>query len=329
MTGGWKRRPLGSLIALLPLGGCSGWQSALDVHSAEAEHLAQLIWFIVGACALIWVAVVVVLALALRRGGKRDSDERGLRVAVTAAVTATALIVAGFTLLSFFASRQLPPASDVLRIEVRGLQWWWEVRYPPAGGASGFVTANEIHVPVGRPVLIELTSADVIHSFWVPSLAGKLDMIPGRVNELRFAALRPGIYRGQCAEFCGVQHAHMGLVVIAEEEGEFAAWRAAQTGDAPAPANPEAARGREVFLATPCAACHTVRGTPAVGRLGPDLTHLASRRTIAAGLLETTRGALAAWIADPQTLKPGNNMPRVTLKPDELRALSAYLAGLK
>ncbi len=163
----------------------------------------------------------------------------------------------------------------------------------------------------------------------MPSLAGKLDMIPGRVNELRFAAPAPGIYRGQCAEFCGVQHAHMGLVVIAEEEGEFAAWRAAQTGDAPAPADPEAARGREVFLATPCAACHTVRGTPAVGRLGPDLTHLASRRTIAAGLLETTRGTLAAWIADPQTLKPGNNMPRVTLKPDELRALSAYLAGLK
>ena len=145
MTGGWKRRALGLLIALLPLGGCSGWQSALDVHSAEAERLAQLIWFIVGVCALIWVAVVVVLALALRRGGQRDSDERGLRVAVTAAVTATALIVAGFTLLSFFASRQLPPASDVLRIEVRGLQWWWEVRYPPGGGASGFVLSL-IHI---------------------------------------------------------------------------------------------------------------------------------------------------------------------------------------
>ncbi len=323
------RSAAAAVIAVAALGaGCSGWQSALDPHGAEAEGLRHLIWFIGGVCAVVWLLVVGVLAAALLRRRRKPAGERAMGRVVGAAAVLTAAIVALFTIVSFMASRQAPPGDDVVRIELRGFQWWWEVTYPEAGGAPAFVTANEIRIPVGRPVLISLTSADVIHSFWVPSLAGKLDLIPGRTNELRLTAKRPGIYRGQCAEFCGIQHAHMALFVVAETPEAFAAWRRTQAEPAALPSDPEARRGLEVLLRTPCAACHTVRGTPANGRLGPDLTHVGSRRSIGAGLLETTRGAFAAWIADPQTLKPGNNMPRVTLSPEELRALSAYLAGL-
>jgi cytochrome c oxidase subunit 2 len=182
---------------------------------------------------------------------------------------------------------------------------------------------------VGRNVRLELESADVIHSFWVPSLAGKQDLVPGRHNGLTIRAERPGVYRGQCAEFCGLQHAHMALLVIAEEPADFANWLAAQSRQASIPAEAEAAAGQQLFLSRPCASCHAIRGTSAAGTAGPDLTHVGSRRTIGAGLFETTRGSLAAWIADPQTLKPGNNMPMVPLSGDELRAISAYMASLR
>jgi cytochrome c oxidase subunit 2 len=163
----------------------------------------------------------------------------------------------------------------------------------------------------------------------VPSLAGKQDLIPGRDNAITFTALRPGVYRGQCAEFCGLQHARMAMVVIAETPQDFAAWRRAQSNAAASPGDAEQQLGQDVFVNKAFGACHTVRGTAAKGTLGPDLTHVASRRTIAAGVFETTRGSLAAWIADPQTIKPGNNMPMVPLNPDELNAVSAYLANLK
>lgn len=328
-----RRSPLLRLATAaltLSCGGCDGWQSALDQHGAEAVRLGQLIWFIVGVCTLVWFLVVAVLAIALLRRGQTHTSNRALTFSVGAASVATALIIAVFTLVSFLASRGDPQAREnALTIQVRGFQWWWEITYPADGAAGAFVTANEIHVPVGRSIRIELSSADVIHSFWAPSLAGKLDLIPGRHNELIFTVLRPGVYRGQCAEFCGLQHAHMSFFVIAEPAEAFAAWRRNQSTGQQPPSDPEEQEGQRVFLATPCAACHTVRGTPAQGKLGPDLTHVGSRRYIGAGLLETTRGSLAAWIADPQTLKPGNNMPRVTLGASELRAVSAYLAGLK
>ena len=258
------------------------------------------------------------------------SSEHRSTVAVSVAVGATVVIITALTALSFFTTRGLTAANpDAPVVRLRGYQWWWEATYTDARPDRVFTVANEIHVPVGQPVRVLLEGPDVIHSFWVPSLAGKQDLIPGRNNEITITAERAGLYRGQCAEFCGLQHAHMAFLVVAEAPADFAAWQDAQRKPAAEPANDEAAAGRRVFLAKPCAACHTVEGTPAAGTLGPDLTHVGSRRTIAAGLLPTTRGSLAAWIADPQTIKPGNNMPMVPLTSDELRAVSAYLASLK
>jgi cytochrome c oxidase subunit 2 len=232
------------------------------------------------------------------------------------------------TVASYLVTRPLSAAAEApLVVQLRGLQWWWQATYTADGEAPAFVTANELHLPLGRPVRLELSAEDVIHSFWVPSLAGKQDMIPGRDNVLHLTATASGVYRAQCAEFCGLQHAHMALLVVVEPPEEFASWRAAQA--APAMGEALEAEGRRVFEQRPCGACHTVRGTTAAGRTGPDLTHIASRGTLAAGLLPMTPGALAAWIADPQTLKPGNNMPLVPLSADELQALTAWLASLR
>jgi cytochrome c oxidase subunit 2 len=314
-----------AFAAFFGCAGCTGWQSALDPQSPQAHSLSQLIWLILIVSALVWTLVMVALFASLRRR-RGMSTERRLTIAVSSAVGVTVVVIAALTLLSFFATRSLTAAtSDVLTIEVRGHQWWWEVTYRE----PGFKTANEIRVPVGRPVRVLLSSADVIHSFWVPNLAGKQDLIPGRDNSLDFTAHRAGTYRGQCAEFCGVQHAHMAFTVIALESAAFDAWRDAQAQPAAAPTNPEEEAGRQVLLTRNCASCHTVRGTPAVGITAPDLTHVASRLTIGAGLFETTRGSVAAWIADPQNLKPGNNMPMVELGADELRAISAYMMSLR
>jgi cytochrome c oxidase subunit 2 len=324
--------------ALLTLGGCTGWQSALDVHGAAAINLKQLIILIVAICSVVWALVMIALIFALWRKPRRrepapSSDaatEHRLTITVVAAVIATVLIIGAFTILSFFVTRTLNVAgNDDLTIKVRGLQWWWGVEYFGSKSDQRFETANEIHIPVGKNVRLQLEGGDVIHSFWVPSLAGKQDLIPGRPNELIIRAERAGVYRGQCAEFCGLQHAHMALFVIAEEPSAFEQWAALQRANAAPSSGPESEAGQQAFLTKQCAACHTIRGTPASGTTGPDLTHVGGRKYIAAGLLETTRGSLAAWIADPQTLKPGNNMPMVPLNADELRSISAYLTGLK
>jgi cytochrome c oxidase subunit II len=325
-------------VAALMLGGCGGWQSALDVHGESAMTLKQLIVLIVAVCSIVWALVMVALIFALARKRPRreppveinPATERRMTVTVSAAVAATVMIITAFTVLSFFTTRALSVAgADDLTIKVRGLQWWWGVEYFGDAPDQRFETANEIHIPVGRKVRLQLEGLDVIHSFWVPSLAGKQDLIPGRPNELTLRAERPGVYRGQCAEFCGLQHAHMSFFVIAEEQGAFDQWARLQRQGAVAASDAEANAGREAFMSRQCAACHTVRGTSAGGKTGPDLTHVGGRTTIAAGLLPTTRGSLAAWIADPQTLKPGNNMPLVPLSPEELRAISAWLASLK
>jgi len=327
-----------ALTGLLLLAGCSGWQSVMDARGTSAISLKQLIITIVVVCCAVWMLVMIALILALwrRRPARQrpmeiDADgERRMSIAVTVAVAATVVVIGALTMDSFFATRALSRASsDDIIIRIRGLQWWWSAGYFAADPARTFETANEIHIPVGRNVRFQLEGDDVIHSFWVPSLAGKQDLIPGRPNELVIRAERAGVYRGQCAEFCGLQHAHMAFLVIAEDEADFDNWVSAQRGPAVQTSDDEAAAGRAAFLAKPCAACHTVRGTAAAGTNGPDLTHVASRRYIAAGEFETTRGTLAAWIADPQTLKPGSNMPAVALTPDELRSISAYLAGLK
>jgi cytochrome c oxidase subunit 2 len=317
------------------LTGCGGDQSVLDARGQSAVHLKHLIIWIVALCSVIWAAVIVALIWALFR--HRDEEhrsnattERRMTSVVAASVGLTVIIIAGFTVASFLTTRALGEAeADDLTIKVSGEQWWWRVTYLKTGAGASFETANEIHIPVGRAVRLQLEAADVIHSFWVPSLAGKQDLIPGRSNELTIRANRAGVYRGQCAEFCGLQHSHMAIRVVAEPVANFDRWAEAQGQTAASPSDPEAEAGKAVFSAKPCAACHTVRGTDAVGTAGPDLTHIASRGMIAAGLYETTRGSLAAWIADPQTLKPGNNMPMVPLSSDELRQVSAYLASLK
>jgi cytochrome c oxidase subunit 2 len=238
--------------------------------------------------------------------------------------------VLALTALSYAGQRRLfAVEEEAVTIRVTGQQWWWQLTYEDPDASRTFTTANEIHVPVGKPVKVKLNAADVIHSFWVPSLMGKQDLIPGRENDIRFVAERPGVYRGQCAEFCGLQHAHMGFLVVAEPQADFDRWRDEQIKAAEPPGDSERRTGLEAFLSKPCVMCHTVRGTPAGGRTGPDLTHVGGRRTLAAATLPMSRGNLAAWIVDPHGIKPGVNMPLIKLDPDELNSIAAYLEGLR
>jgi cytochrome c oxidase subunit 2 len=336
------KRPLAALfgtVCVLSLQGCAGWQSALDPKGPAASELAWLFWFFTGLCAVVWVLVMiaVVAPLAMRRPVRPDplvlnpgAEHRRTRVVLTA-VAITGVILVGLTLTSFFAMRALAAVgSDATRtIRVTGHQWWWEVRYEDAQPNRILTTANEIHIPAGEPVRIVLTSTDVIHSFWVPSLHGKIDLIPGYHNVIELKADKPGIYRGQCAEFCGQQHANMSTLIVADPPPVFEAWLNDQLRSAAAPASAEAKAGAQVFLNRACVMCHRIGGTAAGGTVAPDLTHIASRHTIAAGTLTMSRGNLAAWIADPQGIKPGVHMPVVDLDGNELNAIVAYLEELK
>jgi cytochrome c oxidase subunit 2 len=300
----------------------TGLQSALSPAGPEGEAVAEMVWVLAaGAAAVLLVVVSLAVAAVF---GRRRIGARGERMLLVGGgivfplVTLTALLV--YSLVRGEAMRA-PLEPGALRIEVIGEQWWWRARYFDAQGALQVETANEIRIPAGRPVVLELKSADVIHSFWVPALAGKLDMIPGRTNRLRLLASQTGEFRGQCAEYCGGPHALMAFFVVAEEEASFQAWLEQQQ----APAR----QSHSVFVER-CGACHTVRGTPAAGNLGPDLTHVASRRTIGAALLPRNEGTLAAWIASSQHLKPGNLMPSfATLEASELRELAQYLGTLE
>lgn len=309
-------------------------QSALHPAGPDAEAIAQLTWVLVGGAALAFVLVMVLCALALR--GARPVRERvwlyGLGVALPLVVLVALLAFSGWRSLQL----SWPSSQHALKIAVVGRMWWWEVRYARAGGGEDVVLANELRVPVGTEVYLGLSSADVIHSFWVPALAGKVDMVPGRVHGLTLRADRPGVYRAQCAEFCGEQHARMALHVVALQPAEFDAWLAAQARPAGAiAAGSLAAAGARVFAEQRCAACHTVRTAPGgvvaqEGSLGPDLTHVGSRLYIGAGTLKTEKGALAAWVADPHVFKPGVRMPAsADLRPEDLQALAAYLEALK
>jgi cytochrome c oxidase subunit 2 len=221
---------------------------------------------------------------------------------------------------------QAPAASATrLTIQVTGHEWWWEVRYP----GTKAVTANEIHIPVRTPVRVEARTADVIHSFWVPELNRKIDTIPGQTNTVELYAEKAGRYRGACAEFCGVQHTHMDMYVFAESPAAFQRWLAHQAEPAAAPAAADASRGEQVFTGSSCASCHAIRGTTAAGYVGPDLTHLTTRTTLGALTVPNTRRSLSSWITGSQHLKPGNQMPDIQFSPQQLRALVAYLAGLR
>jgi cytochrome c oxidase subunit 2 len=322
---------------------CSGFQSALDPKGPKAAAISHLNWFLVITASVVYVIVIGALFLGLRRATTRpiafardDSDEpvrERTRVRwVASAAAVTALILLLFLFVDVSAARSLSQVGGLrpLRIDVVGHQWWWEVKYPDEVNPQNIVeTANEIHVPVGRPVFIKMTSSDVIHSFWAPNLDGKKDLIPGHETRTWFRADTAGVYRGQCAEFCGHQHAKMAFFIVAEPRANFESWLTSQQSPASSPSDSLAQAGERVFLGGTCAMCHSISGTGAGSHYGPDLTHLASRRTIAAGSLPNTVGNLAGWILDPQSIKPGAKMPPNQLDPQALQALLAYLGTLK
>jgi cytochrome c oxidase subunit 2 len=306
--------------------------SILEPRSQAAGRVEGLWW------AMFWISAVVVavvagfLAVAVlrRRADHGPVDRRPVRwgepfVAI-AGLGVSGVVLGGTFIVSLGVLHVLSeaPAKPSLSIGVEGRNWWWQLSYP-----DGIVTANEIHIPAGRPVEMVLSTFDVIHSFWVPQLQVKKDTIPGLDNRLWLVADKPGRYRGQCAEYCGLQHAHMEFDVVAMRPGEFKAWLAREARPAAEPQTPAAGRGRDIFLSSSCAGCHRIRGTSADGRLGPDLTHLASRATIGAGLMTLTPANLADFVSDPQDDKPGVTMPPTEITPDQLGDLVEYLMQLK
>jgi cytochrome c oxidase subunit 2 len=310
---------------------CAGEQAVLAPRGPQAAALAQLSWVLFTGGAAILTLVVLLTAWAALGDERRRrwmGNERFVLVAGLGMPVAvlTALLVYALPLTS----ETRAPVPGALRIEVVGERWWWRVRYLDAAGRVDFETANELRIPVDAPVSVVLSTADVIHSFWVPNLAGKLDMIPGHVNELPLRASTPGTYRGQCAEYCGGAHALMAFYVVVERPEAFERWRERQRADASEPGDAFLASGRDAFLAAGCGACHSVRGTRADGALGPDLTHVGGRVSIGAGILPNQVGTLAGWIASSQHLKPGNRMPSFPIFPGEtLRALAAWLESLE
>ncbi len=274
--------------------------------------------------------MLTIVLIFVRRNKESTVSMRALGRNVGIAIGLTGITVFGILISSVLTGGALASMPrNAMELEIVGHQWWWEVRYPAIPQSSTVVTANEIHIPVGRPVRLKLTSRDVIHSFWPPNLRGKIDLIPSRTNMTWMQADKPGIYHAPCAEYCGTQHAHMAAKVIAEDTATFQQWYAGQVAPAAEPSDDSRARGREIFLNSPCVVCHTVRGTIARGSVGPDLTHLASRKTIAAGNLVNTRGNLAGWIVDAQSTKPGVRMPPMSLSPQDLEPLLDYLESLK
>jgi cytochrome c oxidase subunit II len=308
-------------------------QSVLYPSGIQAARINHVWWVMLVVCTIVWVLVAAATLLAVARGRKAASTatdgQLTVIVGIAGGVTIVVLIGLLFDTIVIGRSLETLRTPDALRIQVTGYQWWWDVQYENPVAGLRVTTANELHIPVGRPVAIDLLSSDVIHSFWVPNLQGKIDLVPGRKNELWLQADTPGIYRGQCAEYCGAQHAHMALLVTAEPEEEFQRWLTANRASAPLPQTPEQIRGRDVIERGPCAMCHAVQGTAASARMGPDLTHVASRSTLGAGTVPNTRGYLAGWIMDPQHIKPGNHMPPTGLRDEELQAVLAYLETLK
>lgn len=316
------------IVCLGSLSACSP-QSALSPAGDEAEKIAQLSWILFAVCAAILSLVLAALGAAIwgperiRRALSGDGLIRWAGI-VFPVVTLSVLLGYGLWLMR---ETIAAPTSPELRIDVTGEQWWWRIAYQREG-ASPVSEANEIRIPVGRDIEFTLRSNDVIHSFWAPSLGGKLDMIPGRTNRLRLKADRPGIYRGQCAEYCGGPHALMALEIVAVPLAEFDAWLAA-ADQRRRPAEELLARGEQLFLSAGCGACHAVRGTQAAGVIGPDLSRVGGRRFLGAATLRTTPENLAGFISDPQATKPGVLMPPFAIfSGEEMEALTAYLGSL-
>ncbi|RKU00156.1 cytochrome c oxidase subunit II [Burkholderia sp. Nafp2/4-1b] len=305
---------------------------AYVAHAAgpAAQPVFVLGWALLALCTFVCVTIAVLLLVALfrRRAHAGGSHASGLTIVTVGTAISIVLLFGALVymlrVLSVVASPPRPPAFTIV---VTAHDWWWAVQYPGDAGGAAFVSANELHIPVGEPVAIDLKSADVIHAFWVPQLAGKTQTIPGETNHQWLQADRPGVYRGQCSQYCGAQHAHMAFEVVAEPPDAFRAWLAAQRQPAPAPAAGAEQHGQKIFAAR-CAGCHAVRGTEAAGDAGPDLSHLGARRLLAAGTFDNTPDNLRRWIAHAQQIKPQTLMPSFALAPRDADDLAAYLATL-
>ncbi len=331
-----RRAAVAALMALAWLAaGCGGSQSTLRPESQASRDIARLWWWMLVIACVVFAGAIGMLGLAWvrrRREGLpvvEGGSKLNLRlvvlfgIGIPITVNVALFIVANFVVMD---RTEAPAAATTpMTIQVVGRQWFWEVRYP----GTGAVTANEIHIPARTRVNVVATTGDVIHSFWVPRLNRKIDMIPGRRNRVLLYADKPGRYRGQCAEFCGLEHAHMAMYVDAQEPAEFRRWLRAEAAPAQPPAGAAERAGREAFFGSQCASCHAIRGTRARGDVGPDLTHVGSRDTIAALTLPNDANSLATWLRDPQHVKPGNRMPNLDLSRSDVRSLVAYLEGLK
>ena len=319
------------LWAAVFLAGCENVQSALGPAGREAERIADLFWWMAGGAMVVWLAVLALTVYCFRRRAETWTRRASAMLIVGGGVVFPTVVL---TVLLVFGLAMLPPLvarapAGSLQIRVVGEQWWWRVQYLPSGRPP-IDLANEIRLPVHQPVQLRLESDNVIHSFWIPPLGGKMDMIPGRVTWLALEPTRTGVFRGACAEYCGASHALMGFHVEVMEPAAFQRWLDVQAAPAAAPSTQQAARGQEVFFATGCSACHTVSGTPASGTVGPDLTHVGSRATLAGAMLPNDRVSLQRWIARTADIKPGVHMPRFGMLPrDDLDALAAYLRGLQ
>jgi cytochrome c oxidase subunit II len=331
---------VGSLLSI------GDMQYALAPAGEQGGNIARLWWIFFWVLSAIFVLVsfVVFLALARRGGAERggasmpnETSERRLSTVVAGSVVLTVVILFVLLFIDYFAGRSIyaledrnTSETDPLVIKITGHQWWWEVQYENESEPSKTMrTANELHVPIGRAVKLELTSSDVIHSFWVPNLHGKKDLIPGHPTEMWLRAKAPGRFRGQCAEFCGLQHAHMRLTFVAEAPEQFGTWMESSSAPAPSPSKPSIQRGRDVFMSTQCVMCHAISGTDARATVGPDLTHVGSRDMLASGAIPNTPAHMASWVSNPQNIKPGVLMPANALSADDLNALVDYLESLK
>ncbi|MFL5318351.1 MAG: cytochrome c oxidase subunit II [Myxococcaceae bacterium] len=342
---------------LLALCGCKGAQDSLDAAGPQAQRFGSLFWLFFWVTGIAFGITLIVLAISLLKRGPRATiepelepmpqdygpsvrpirpldipyDRKMVRVITGASfVTVILLFVLLIASVSTGHAMSSLDEKDALDVTIIGRQWWWEIHYPNANDPSQeVVTANELHIPAGRTIRVKLISRDVIHSFWVPNLDGKLDLIPGYVNQLKFRVDSPTHLRGQCAEFCGLQHAHMGLEVFADSPENFEKWLMAQRLPAPEPQTAELQRGREVFVHGPCGMCHTISGTDAAATIGPNLTHLKSRTTLAAGTLPNNKGDLGGWILNSQAIKPGVQMPSINLSAQDFQALLNYLETLQ
>ncbi|QBQ55717.1 cytochrome c oxidase subunit II [Nitrosococcus wardiae] len=325
----------GLIIATAALSGCEGIQSTLTPRGPAAESIARINWIMFWGATAILLLVMTLALYAVYRHPRKRRPISGNGMIVTGGVilplvALSALLIYGTHGMSNLRHEPYEGALRTMRIEVVGNQWWWDVYYWIGDQGTNVITANEIHIPAGFPVAISVRSNDVIHSFWVPSLAGKIDLVPGKSNRILLQADRPGVFRGQCAEFCGAQHARMALFVVAESPHTFATWLAKQRLPDSTPVHPILQRGQDAFVANGCLECHTIRGLGKAKLRGPDLTHVGDRLFLAAGSIKNNPANLAKIIAHSQFVKPGSAMPSFTeLDSDTLQSIAAYLWSLK